>query len=370
VTVTKINRVADSQVTKGQITEETVAHTTAFDANGFFASLAVTASPSEKVEISILIPLLNEVENIGLLYEQLSETLEDLGKPYEIIFVDDGSTDGSYELLRELYAQDDQVRVICFRRNFGQTAAFAAGFELASGDVVITMDADLQNDPRDIPKLLAKLDEGYDIVSGWRIDRKDKYLTRRIPSQVANSLISKFTGVQLHDYGCSLKAYRIDVVKNIKLYGEMHRFIPAVASWMGVRVAEIPVNHRPRQFGQSKYGLQRTVKVFLDLLTVKFLLSFGTRPIHVFGLLGMLCFAGGTLTGAYLSVLKLFYGEPLADRPLLLLAVLLTVLGVQFITMGLLGELVVRTYHESQKKSTYMVRDLLHNTFTPPGEQA
>jgi glycosyltransferase involved in cell wall biosynthesis len=360
VTVTKTSQMINSRVRAIPASREIGESATAFDVNGFFDSLAVTSAPPEKVEISILIPLLNEVENLELLYQQVHETLEQLGKPYEIIFVDDGSTDGSYELLREFHAQDSQVRVIRFRRNFGQTAAFAAGFELASGDVIITLDADLQNDPNDIPKLLEKLDEGYDIVSGWRIQRKDKYLTRRVPSQAANALISKLTGVKLHDYGCSLKAYRKDVVKNIKLYGEMHRFIPALASWMGVRVAEIPVNHRPRQFGQSKYGLQRTVKVFLDLLTVKFLLSFGTRPIHVFGLLGMLCFAGGILSGAYLSVLKLFYGQPLADRPLLLLTVLLTVLGVQFITMGLLGELVVRTYHESQKKSTYMIRDLLH----------
>jgi glycosyltransferase involved in cell wall biosynthesis len=370
VTVTKIDQMLDTQTRTSINKGKTVEQITAFDVNGFFDSLAVPSTPPEKIEISILIPLLNEVENLELLYQQVHEALEELGKPYEIIFVDDGSTDGSYELLCKLYEQDSRVRVIRFRRNFGQTAAFAAGFELASGDVIITLDADLQNDPKDIPKLLEKLDEGYDIVSGWRIQRKDKYLTRRVPSQVANTLISKLTGVKLHDYGCSLKAYRKDVVKNIKLYGEMHRFIPALASWMGVQVAEIPVNHRPRQFGQSKYGLQRTVKVFLDLLTVKFLLSFGTRPIHVFGLLGMFCFAGGILSGAYLSVLKLFYGQPLADRPLLLLTVLLTVLGVQFITMGLLGELVVRTYHESQKKSTYMIRDLLHNTFTPPGEQA
>lgn len=320
----------------------------------------VSGSVSAPIKtISVLIPLLNEVDSLRPLHAQLHSTLTTLGKSYEIIFVDDGSTDGSHAVLAELHAMDEHVRVIRFRRNFGQTAAFAAGFEHARGDVIITLDADLQNDPRDIPKLLAKIDEGYDIVSGWRVDRQDTYLTRKVPSQVANRLISKFTGVELHDYGCSLKAYRQEVVKNIKLYGEMHRFIPALASWMGVSVAEIPVNHSARQFGKSKYGLQRTIKVFLDLLTVKFLLSFGTRPIHVFGLLGMICFAAGIAIGGYLSAIKIFYNAALGDRPLLLLAILLTVLGVQFITMGLLGELVVRTYHESQRKPTYMVRELL-----------
>lgn len=327
--------------------------------NGTPLATILPATAGE-LELTVLIPLLNEVESLRPLYAQLHNALEPLGKSYEIIFVDDGSTDGSHAVLAELHAMDEHVRVIRFRRNFGQTAAFAAGFEHARGDVIITLDADLQNDPRDIPKLLAKIDEGYDIVSGWRVDRQDTYLTRKVPSQVANRLISKFTGVELHDYGCSLKAYRQEVVKNIKLYGEMHRFIPALASWMGVSVAEIPVNHSARQFGKSKYGLQRAIKVFLDLLTVKFLLSFGTRPIHVFGLLGMICFAAGIAIGGYLSAIKIFYNAVLGDRPLLLLAVLLTVLGVQFITMGLLGELVVRTYHESQRKPTYMVREWLH----------
>jgi glycosyltransferase involved in cell wall biosynthesis len=279
-------------------------------------------------------------------------------RSYEIIFVDDGSTDSSLAILKRLQAQDAQLKVISFRRNFGQTAAFAAGFDYAQGDVIVTMDADLQNDPADIPRLLAEIDAGNDVVSGWRVDRQDTFVTRRLPSQLANGLISKLTGVKLHDYGCSLKAYRREVLQNIELYGEMHRFIPALASWMGVRVKEIPVNHRARKFGRSKYGIGRTVRVILDLLTVKFLLHYATRPIQVFGLVGLFSLSSGIALSFYLSVLKLFFGEPLRDRPLLLLAVLLILLGVQSIILGLLGELIIRMYHESRGKPIYMIREI------------
>jgi glycosyltransferase involved in cell wall biosynthesis len=315
---------------------------------------------NDEIELSIVIPLFNEEESVEPLYAQLTEALEPLEQSYEIIIVDDGSTDRSFELLRGLHAQDKRLKVIRFRRNFGQTAAFAAGFEHARGQVVVTMDADLQNDPADIPRLLEKLEEGYDVVSGWRVERwKSAWLTRRLPSVVANRLISETTGVHLHDYGCSLKAYRSEVVKNINLYGELHRFIPAMASWMGVSVAEIPVHYQPRQFGSSKYGLSRTIKVILDLLTILFLLSYSTRPIHIFGSLGLALSGLGAILGLYLSVVKLVLGQDIGSRPLLLLAILLMVLGVQMITMGLLGELVVRTYHESQGKRIYVIREIL-----------
>ncbi|MGQ9676651.1 MAG: glycosyltransferase family 2 protein [Chloroflexota bacterium] len=312
-----------------------------------------------KVDVSVIIPVLNEEDNLERLYVRLCQALGSLGKTCEIVFVDDGSTDKSFDVLKKLHEQDNRVRVIRFRRNFGQTAAFAAGFDAAQGEIVVTLDADLQNDPADIPAILEKMEEGYDLVSGWRVHRQDPFFSRRLPSVVANRLISQMTGVGLHDYGCSLKAYRREVVKNIRLYGELHRFIPALANWMGVRVGEAPVNHFPRKHGRSKYGLNRTLRVVLDLLTVKFLLDYATRPIQIFGLLGAVCLFTGTGLGAYLSATKIFLGEALADRPLLLLAVLLLVLGVQFITMGLLGELVVRTYHEAQNKPIYVIRERL-----------
>jgi glycosyltransferase involved in cell wall biosynthesis len=262
-----------------------------------------------------------------------------------------------------LRQQDDRVRIVRFRRNFGQTAAFAAGFDRARGEIVITMDADLQNDPADIPKLLAKIDDGYDVVSGWRVKRWREglkvFLTRKVPSATANWLISTGTGVPLHDYGCALKAYRTEVVKSINLYGDLHRFIPAIASYYGVTVAEVPVNYRSRQFGRSKYGIGRITKVLLDLLTVRFLLSYSTRPIQIFGSLGLLSLFCGIAIGAYLTIVKFVYFEDLVDRPLLLLAILLVMIGVQFITMGLLAELIVRTYHESQNKPIYTVREEL-----------
>jgi glycosyltransferase involved in cell wall biosynthesis len=315
------------------------------------------------IQLSIILPIYNEVESIPHLLEELIPSLEATGRTFEIICIDDGSKDGSFEELKKLRAQDDRVRLVLFRRNYGQTAAFAAGFDRAQGEIVLTMDADLQNDPADIPKLLAKIDEGYDIVSGWRMERWREgfwsVLTRKMPSLTANWLISTGTGVGLHDYGCALKAYRREVIKNINLYGDLHRFIPAIASYIGVTVAEVPVNYRSRQFGRSKYGLGRIIRVLLDLLTVRFLLSYSTRPIQIFGLMGLLTFALGVVIGIYLTFMKLAYGASLSDRPMLLLAILLVMIGVQLVTMGLLGEMIVRTYHESQNKPIYMVREEL-----------
>jgi glycosyltransferase involved in cell wall biosynthesis len=309
--------------------------------------------------ISVVIPLYNEEESIAKLHVELTGVLQSVGEPYEIVVVDDGSTDGSFELLGRIHEADPRLKVIRFRRNFGQTAAFAAGFEAAGGDVIVTLDADLQNDPADIPHLLDGIGQGYDVVSGWRVKRRDAWY-RRWLSRAANWLISQATGVRLHDYGCSLKAYRSEVVKSIRLYGELHRFIPAIASWMGVSLSESRVNHRPRPYGSSKYGsVGRTIKVFLDLLTVRFLLSSATRPIHVFGALGLLASIVGGAVGLYLSYAKLVLGESIGNRPMLTLAVLLLIVGVQMISMGLLGELVVRTYHESQDKPIYAIRETL-----------
>lgn len=315
-------------------------------------------------ELSVVIPLYNEVDNIPELYRQLTSALTALGRPYEIIIVDDGSRDGSFEALAELHARDPRLKVIRFRRNFGQTAGFAAGFAHARGEWIVTMDADLQNDPADIAKLLAKAEEGYDVVSGWRYRRQDDLLTRKLPSRAGNWLIARVTGVYLHDYGCSLKVYHRDVIKNIRLYGEMHRFVPAVASSVGITIAEVPVNHRARERGQSKYAglrktISRTTKVFLDMLTVRFLLSYSTRPIHVFGVLGLIASGLGVLLGLVLTFEKLALGHNIGNRPLLLLAVLLVILGVQMISMGLLSEVVVRTYFEAQDKPIYTVRQIL-----------
>ena len=313
------------------------------------------------VAVSIVIPLLNEADSLAELYSHLQGMMNNLDRSCEVIFIDDGSTDNSFAILRQLQEQDQRLRAIKLRRNFGQTAAFSAGFDHARGDIIVTLDADLQNDARDIPKLLAKIDEGYDIVSGWRIKRRDKWITRRLPSQIANWLISHLTGVKLRDYGCSLKAYRREVLDNVKLYGELHRFIPALASWMGVEVAEVPVNHFARRFGKSKYGLSRTIRVMLDLLAVKFLLDYATRPLQIFGLIGLLNLGAGTALAAYLTYMRLFGGVALSDRPILLLAILLIMVGVQLLIMGLLGELVVRTYHETQNKTIYMVREIVED---------
>jgi glycosyltransferase involved in cell wall biosynthesis len=314
-------------------------------------------------DLSVVLPIFNEEENIPHLYEELVPVLEELGCSFEIIAVDDGSRDNSYAELKALHEGDPRVRVVRLRRNFGQTAAFAAGFDRVKGDVVITMDADLQNPPCDIPVLLEKMEEGYDVVSGWRVNRWQEgfssMITRRIPSAIANWLISRVTGVHLHDYGCALKAYRADVVQELDLYGDLHRFIPAIASYYGVHIAEVPVNYRPRRFGQSKYGLNRTFRVLLDLMTVRFLLSYSTRPIHIFGSLGIIATLLGFGLGAYLTLIKFLQGASLAERPLLFLAMLLVMVGVQLVIMGLLGEMVVRTYYESQNKTIYAVREEL-----------
>lgn len=310
-------------------------------------------------EISVVIPLRNEAPNLSELHRELTETLGAAGQSYELILIDDGSTDDTYRILAELHAGDPHVRVIRLRRNFGQTAAFAAGFARARGRYIVTSDGDLQNDPADIPAMIGKLDEGYDIVCGWRRDRKDPWLNRRLPSMAANRLISWITGVRLHDSGCSLKVFRSEVIAPLRLYGEMHRLIPAIASEQGVRIAEMVVNHRPRRFGASNYGLSRIVRLALDLVTVKFLLSYSTRPLHMFGPPGLLMGIGGFAILGYLVYVRLVGGQAIGDRPLLLLGILLLFAGMQLVTLGLLAELQARTYHESQSKPIYVVRDVL-----------
>jgi len=308
-------------------------------------------------EISVVVPLYNEAENLDDLHREMTQALEPMGREFELVLVDDGSTDGTRERLLALEEADPRVRVVLLRRNFGQTAAFSAGFDRAEGDVVVTSDGDLQNDPVDIPALVAKLEsDDLDMVCGWRRDRKDP-LSKRIPSFFANRLISWSTGVHLHDYGCSLKAMRAEVVKGLRLYGEMHRFIPAVASWMGVSLAEVPVNHRPRTRGSSKYGIGRTVRVLLDLFTVKFLLAYGTRPAHLFGLMGLAFGGTGFVILAYLAGIKLFADQAIGGRPLLQLGALLFLTGVILVNFGLMGELLVRTWHESQDKPIYAVKE-------------
>jgi glycosyltransferase involved in cell wall biosynthesis len=312
--------------------------------------------PEEReIAVSIVVPLYNEEQNVPLLYAELRAVMESLGEEYEIILVDDGSEDNTPALLEDLQAKDDRIVAVWLRRNFGQTAALSAGFDQARGKVVVTLDGDLQNDPADIPHLLEK-SKDYDVVSGWRVNRQDPFLSRRLPSIIANWVISKVTGVHLHDYGCTLKAYRREVIQGIRLYGEMHRFIPAIASWMGTSIVEVPTHHRPRRFGKSKYGISRIVRVILDLIAVKFLVSYSTRPIQFFGRLGIFSVLIGLALSAYLTALKLFAGVDIGRRPLLLLGVLLIILGVQLVAMGLLGELLVRVYHESQAKPIYVVR--------------
>ena len=309
-------------------------------------------------DLSLVVPIRNESPNIDELYRDITDALERWGRSYEVIAIDDGSTDDSFDRLSRHQQRDPRWRIIRFRRNFGQTAAFAAGIKHAKGRLIATSDGDLQNDPRDLPGMIERIEEGADIVCGWRKDRKDAWLTRRLPSEVANRIISVSTGVHLHDYGCSLKVFRAEVVKPIKLYGEMHRFLPAIASEMGVDIAEVVVNHRPRRHGTSKYGLSRTLRVMLDLLTVKFLMTYSTRPLQMFGLIGVpMGLVGFTIT-AWLSYQRLFGYESIANRPLLLLGVLLIFTGVQLVTMGLLAEIMARTYHESQDKPTYIIREI------------
>ena len=316
-------------------------------------------------ELSIVIPIRNESENIPRLHQELTTALGRFGRSYELLMIDDGSTDNSFELLAGLQAEDPRLRVISFRRNFGQTAAFAAGFAMARGRYIITSDGDLQNDPADIPAMVERLEQGFDIVCGWRKNRKDPFVSRRLPSIIANRIISIATGVALHDYGCSLKVFRAEVVKPLKLYGEMHRFLPAIASEMGVRIDEVVVNHRARVHGRSKYGISRTVRVILDLLTVKFLLSYSTRPLQIFGLVGLtMGLAGAAVTG-WLSIQRLLGYQAIGNRPLLLFGILLIFTGVQLITLGLLSELQARTYHESQDKPTYAIRELRESPDVP-----
>ena len=320
-------------------------------------------------QVSVVIPVFNEAENVADLHREITASLEKHGRPYEVLFVDDGSQDDTVARLLDIEARDRRVRVLRLRRNFGQTAAFSAGFDHARGDVVVTSDGDLQNDPADIPLLLARLDEGYDMVCGWRRSRKDP-ASKRVPSWFANRLISWATGVRLNDYGCSLKAMRSEVVRGMRLYGEMHRFIPAVASWMGVSVAEVPVNHRPRTRGRSKYGIGRTLRVLLDLFTVKFLLAYGTRPSHLFGKWGLASGVLGFGVLVYLTYVKFFLGESIWGRPLLLGGMLLVITGVQLVSTGLLAEMLVRTYHESQGKPTYVVKEMQPEAMTEDREPA
>ncbi len=319
------------------------------------------------VDLTIVIPIRNEAPCLVDLHAELTRTLGSCGRSYEIIFVDDGSTDDGFQILAKLQALDARLRVIRFRRNFGQTAAFAAGFDYARGRVIVTSDGDLQNDPRDIPALVETLERGSDIVCGWRKDRRDPFISRRLPSMMANWLISVTTGVRLHDYGCSLKAFRAEVVKPLKLYGEMHRFLPAIASEQGVTIVEQVVSHRARRYGRSKYGISRTIRVVLDLLTVKFLLSYSTRPLQMFGLMGVVLGGAGTALLALLGGLRLAQRLSLADHgPLVLFAILLTFTGLQLVTLGLLAEMQARTYHESQNKPTYVIREILQ---TPAAER-
>jgi glycosyltransferase involved in cell wall biosynthesis len=317
--------------------------------------------------VSIIVPVYNEEENVAEMYAELSAVADNSGLNTEFVFIDDGSRDSTADRLEELARTDSRIRLVRLRRNFGQTAAMAAGFDYAEGDVVVTIDGDLQNDPAEIPRMIAKLDEGYDLVAGWRKNRQDRMLSRKIPSMIANRLISKTTNVELHDYGCTLKVFTKEVAKNLQLYGEMHRFIPAIAAQMGVRIAEIPVNHRPRIHGSTKYGISRTFRVILDLLVVNFFLGYSTRPIHMFGMLGMLSGGLGGLLLFWLSVEKIFFGMAIGNRPLLLLGAMLVLIGLQFVCFGLLAEVLMRTYHESQNKKTYVVRDVVQYASTSPG---
>lgn len=308
-------------------------------------------------ELSLFLPVLDEEDNLRPMHAKISEALNALGKTAEVIYVDDGSTDKSLQILREIAGGDERVRVISLRRNYGQTAAMSAGIDAATGKILIPMDADLQNDPKDIARLLEKLDEGYDVVSGWRKNRQDKLVSRKIPSQIANRIISWIGGVPLHDYGCSLKAYRRDVIQDVRLYGEMHRFIPIYASWAGARVTEIPVDHHARTRGKSKYGISRTIKVVFDLMTIKFMASYQTKPIYVFGTFGLIAFLLSMFAGLWAFALKFIYGVSFILTPLPVIAIVLLAISMQFFLMGLLAEMLVRTYHESQNKTIYAVRE-------------
>ncbi|MGB3615842.1 MAG: glycosyltransferase family 2 protein [Elainellaceae cyanobacterium] len=329
--------------------------------------LATTAHPLDDsrtaaLAVSIVVPVYNEVESLAPLVKAIIGTMSKLGMTYELICVDDGSTDGSVDLLRELVREHDTLRGIILRKNYGQTPAMAAGFKYAQGQAIVTLDGDLQNDPIDIPRIVAKLDEGYDLVSGWRRYRQDDALTRLLPSKIANWLISRVTGVQLHDYGCSLKAYRTELIADMNLYGELHRFLPALAFIEGARITEIEVDHHARQFGQSKYGLGRTLRVALDLFTIAFMKTFLTRPMHVFGTLGLGSAGLGFLLSAYLTFVKFVFNQEIGSRPLLVLAVVLILAGIQLFSFGLLAELMMRTYHESQGRPIYRIREIVDSS--------
>lgn len=314
---------------------------------------------NSKPELSLFLPVFNEEDNLREMHSRISGALDSLGNSAEVIYIDDGSTDRSLEILREISAEDISVRVISLRRNYGQTAAMSAGIDAAKGGILIPLDADLQNDPTDISKLLEKLDEGFDVVSGWRKDRQDPFITRRLPSMIANKIISWIGGVPLHDYGCSLKAYRSEILQEVRLYGEMHRFIPIYASWAGAKVTEIPVKHHPRTKGESKYGLSRAIKVVFDLITVKFLATYQTKPLYVFGTFGLLALGLSAIVGIWAISLKLTGGADFVETPLPLITIVMLAISVQFFLMGLLAELLVRTYHESQGKAIYSIREKL-----------
>jgi len=337
--------------------------------SGLSRSLTPDPRSTERgcMDLSIVVPIYNEEENIPALHAGIFAALVDLPLEYEVILVDDGSIDNSFHLMKKIAREDRRVKVIRFRRNFGQSAAMAAGFDAASGRIVVPMDGDLQNDPADIPRLLKMIGDGYDVVSGWRRERQDTLISRRFPSMLANFLISRMTGVHLHDYGCTLKAYRREVLEGINLYGEMHRFVPALASQVGARVAEIEVAHHPRRFGRSKYGISRTMRVILDLMTVKFLLSYSTKPIQLFGKLGVYTLAAAILSGATTLYMKLFEHMSMNRNPLLILTAFLLFMGVQFIVLGLLAEVNARTYYEAQGKPIYVVRETVNVGDRGPG---
>jgi glycosyltransferase involved in cell wall biosynthesis len=323
---------------------------------------------SPELQVSVVIPVYNEVESVPRLVEAIAQVLRTEGLAYEIIAVDDGSKDGTTALLKRLAQERTDLRAVLLRRNYGQTAAMAAGFHHAKAPVIVTLDGDLQNDPSDIPKLLAKLDEGYDLVSGWRKNRQDAALTRLLPSKLANGLISKVTGVPLHDYGCSLKAYRSELLADMNLYGELHRFLPALAYIEGAKIAELPVSHHARQFGSSKYGLSRTFRVLMDLMTIYFMKRFLTRPMHAFGWFGLISTTIGLGLGLHLTYVKIILGESIGNRPLLTLAVLLVLAGLELFCFGLLAELMMRTYHESQGRTIYRVREVVESSTRPDSD--
>lgn len=315
---------------------------------------------AKNIEISIIVPIYNESQNIPILHDEIKAVMESMGKEYEVIFVDDGSTDGTLSILTNLSKQFEQIKVISFRKNFGQTAATSAGFDYSRGEIVLVLDGDLQNDPADIPALVQALNEGFDVVSGWRFNRQDKLLSRKIPSKIANWIISKYTGIYLHDYGCSLKAYKQEVIKNIKLYGDMHRFLPAIANAYGIKIKEVKVNHRPRRFGKSNYSLNRIFKVILDLIMVQFFLRYSTRPMQFFGRWGLLSIFMGLFFGTITIGMKLFEGVDMTGNPLIFLTILCILVGLQFISMGIIGEINMRTYHESQNKPTYTIAETIN----------